>query len=65
MPPTQVGVGKSGEVRAALIGLILMLASCPTHDSELVEYDPKLAGTCDASAGRGFRIGYKDVHLMV
>ena len=49
--PGQVGVGKSSEVRAALLDLrfiVLSLASCPTHHvSELVEYEPELASTCD------------------
>ena len=46
-------MGKASEVRAALVDLrfiVLSLASCPTHVSELVEYEPELAGTCDASA---------------
>ena len=47
-------MGKSSEVRAALLDLrfiVLSLASCPTHHvSELVEYEPELVGTCDASA---------------
>ena len=49
----QVGVGKASEVRAALVDLrfiVLSLASHPTHVSALVEYEPELAGTCDASA---------------
>jgi hypothetical protein len=61
--PAAVGVGKHSKARAALLDLrhlILTLASRPTHVSELVEYDPELAGTCDASAARagGVWIGY-------
>ena len=51
--PAQVGVGKESEVRAALVDLrliVMSLASRPTHVSELVEHEPDLAGTCDASA---------------
>jgi hypothetical protein len=55
--PKEVGLGKQSETRAALLDLrhiILSLASRPTHVSELVEYEPELAGTCDASsAGAG------------
>jgi len=59
----QVGVGQKSETRAALIDLrhlILTLASRPTHVSELVEYEPELAGTCDASAAGagGVWVGY-------
>jgi hypothetical protein len=61
--PPQVGVGKKSEARAALLDLrhlILTLASRPTHVSELVEYEPELAGTCDASAtgAGGVWVGY-------
>jgi hypothetical protein len=61
--PPQVGLGKSSEARAALIDLkhlILTLAALPTHVSELVEYDPEIAGTCDASAAGagGVWVGY-------
>jgi hypothetical protein len=61
--PAHVGVGKNSEARAALVDLrhlVLTLASRPTHVSELVEYDPELAGTCDASAAGagGIWIGY-------
>ncbi len=61
--PKQVGLGKSSEVRAALLDLkhlILSLASRPTHVSELVEYEPDVAGTCDASSAGagGMWIGY-------
>ena len=48
--PSQVGVEKTSEVRAALLDLrhiVLTLASRPTHASKLVEYKPELAGTCD------------------
>ena len=51
--PAQVGVGRESEVRAALVDLrfiVLSLASRPTDVSELVEYEPDLAGTCDVSA---------------
>ena len=62
--PKQVGVGKHSEVRAALLDLrrvILTLSSCPTHVSKLVEFDPELAGTCDASAAGagGVWVGYQ------
>jgi hypothetical protein len=61
--PKSVGLGKDSEVRAALLDLkhlILSLASRPTHVSELVEYEPDLAGTCDASSAGagGIWIGY-------
>ena len=45
---SQVGGGKTSKVRAALLDLrhiVLTLASHPTHVSELVEYEPELAGT--------------------
>ena len=48
--PSQVGVGKTSKVRAALLDfrhIVMTLASHPTHVSELVEYIPKLAGICD------------------
>jgi hypothetical protein len=51
--PSQIGLGANSEVRAALLDLrhiILSLASRPTHASELVEHEPEMAGTCDASA---------------
>jgi hypothetical protein len=61
--PKEVGVGKRSEARAALINLrhlIMTLSARPTHVSELVEYDPELAGTCDASSAGagGVWIGY-------
>jgi hypothetical protein len=61
---TRAPLGKDSEVRTALLDLkhlILSLASRPTHVSELVEYEPDLAGTCDASsAGAGdIWIGYR------
>jgi hypothetical protein len=52
--PKQVGLGKSSEVRAALLDLkhlILSLASCPTHVSELVKHEPNVAGACDEERG--------------
>ena len=62
--PAQVGVGKESEVRVALVDLrfiVLSLASRPTHVSEFVEYEPDLAGTCDASApgAGGIWIGHQ------
>jgi hypothetical protein len=62
--PKEVGLGKHSESRAALIDLkhlIQSLASRPTHVSELVEYEPELAGTCDASAmgAGGVWLGYE------
>jgi hypothetical protein len=61
--PKEVGLGKHSESRAALLDLkhlILSLASRPTHVSELVEHEPELAGTCDASAvgAGGVWLGY-------
>jgi hypothetical protein len=61
--PKSIGLGRDSEVRAALIDLkhlILSLATRPTHVSELVEYEPDLAGTCDASSAGagGLWIGY-------
>jgi hypothetical protein len=61
--PKEVGIGKRSEARAALIDLrhlIMTLSARPTHVSELVEYDPKLAGTRDASSAGvgGVWIGY-------
>jgi hypothetical protein len=61
--PKEVGLGKHSEARAALLDLkhiVLSLASRPTHVSELVEYEPELAGTCDASAhgAGGVWLGY-------
>jgi hypothetical protein len=51
--PKEVGLGKHSEVRAALLDirhLVLALAIRPIHVSELVEYEPEMTGTCDASA---------------
>jgi hypothetical protein len=61
--PKEVGLGKHSESRAALLDLkhlVLSLASRPTHVSELVEHEPELAGTCDASAmgAGGVWLGY-------
>jgi hypothetical protein len=61
--PKEVGLGKHSEVRAALLDLrhlVLTLGSRPTHVAELVEYEPELAGTCDASAtgAGGVWVGY-------
>jgi hypothetical protein len=61
--PKEVGLGKHSETRAALLDLrhiVLSLAHRPTHVSELVEYEPELAGTCDASASGagGVWLGY-------
>jgi hypothetical protein len=61
--PSRVGLGANSEVRAALLDLkhiILSLASRPTHVSELVEHEPQMAGTCDASSegAGGLWIGY-------
>jgi hypothetical protein len=61
--PKEVGLGKHRETRAALLDLrhiVLSLAHRPTHVSELVEYEPELAGTCDASAAGvgGVWLGY-------
>jgi hypothetical protein len=61
--PKEVGLGKHSEVRAALLDLrhlVLTLAARPTHVSELVEYEPEMAGTCDASAtgAGGIWVGY-------
>jgi hypothetical protein len=61
--PSEVGVGKRSEARAALLDLrhlVLTLASHPTHVSELGEYEPDIAGTCDASAAGagGIWVGY-------
>jgi hypothetical protein len=60
---SRVGLGANSEVRAALLDLkhvILSLASRPTHVSELVEHEPQMAGTCDASSegAGGVWIGY-------
>jgi hypothetical protein len=61
--PKEIGLGKHSKVRAALLDLrylIFTLASRPTHVSELVEYEPEMAGTCDASAtgAGGIWVGY-------
>ena len=53
--PAQVRVGKTSEVRAALVDLryiVLSLASRPTHVSALMEYEPELAGTCNGWSRR-------------
>jgi hypothetical protein len=46
--PKEVGLGKHSKVRAARIDirhLVLVLVIRPTHMSELVEYEPEMAGT--------------------
>ena len=56
--PAQVGVVKSS---VDLSHIVLTLVSRPAHVLELVEYEPELASTCDASAAGagGIWIGHQ------
>jgi hypothetical protein len=65
--PPQVGLGKSSEAQVALTDLkhlLLAPAARPTHVSELVEYEPEIAGTCDAPAAGAGGVWVDTMHSL-
>jgi hypothetical protein len=65
--PATIGLGKTSEVRAALLGLahmVTQLGARPTHVKELVPNDDHYAGYCDAcAAGAGWVWFSGELHL--